>query len=292
MSFKLSNDELLLEIRSKAKHEQKLTFEIIELIREVGERRLFLQLGYSSLFDFVTKDLGYEPSSAMRRIQAARVVDQIPEVKSKIEDGSLSLSVISQVQSFFKREESTKGTKLSKDQKIEILNIVQNKTTREAERELAKLSPEAVKRTESERVISENLTELKIVIDKDLKEQLDELKLLWSHQNPNLTYADLIRLMVKKLNKTKASEGVSARAGDLVSLPAPVVAKRHIPSQVRRYVWTRDQGCCQFKDPSSGRKCQSKYQVQIDHIHRFRDGGLSTPENLRLLCRAHNQWRG
>ncbi|MBI3016565.1 MAG: HNH endonuclease [Deltaproteobacteria bacterium] len=29
----------------------------------------------------------------------------------------------------------------------------------------------------------------------------------------------------------------------------------------------------------------------IDHIHPWSLGGDSTPENLRLLCRTHNQWR-
>lgn len=82
---------------------------MIELIKEVNNRRLYLKLGFGSLFDFVTKDLGYEPGSAMRRIQAARIVSEIPEVKGKIEDGRLSLSVISQVQSFIKKEEVTKG---------------------------------------------------------------------------------------------------------------------------------------------------------------------------------------
>lgn len=107
--MKLTNEELLKELRIKSKQEQNLTLEVIELIREVNERKLFLKLGFGSLFDFVTKDLGFEPSSAMRRIQAARIVSELPEVRNKIENGCLSLSVVSQVQSFFKKEESLKG---------------------------------------------------------------------------------------------------------------------------------------------------------------------------------------
>lgn len=208
-------------------------------------------------------------------------------VKVKIEDGRLSLSVISQVQSFIKKKEAVKGEKLSKKQKMEILNLVENKSAREAEKELVKLSPETVKRTESQREITEHLTELKLVIDQDLTQQLDELKQLLSHQNPNMSYVELIRLMANKVRK-------GLKINKEIDNPTPTSegTARYIPAQVRRYVWQRDKGCCQYKYPKSGRTCESKYQLQIDHIHRFRDGGSHKPGNLRLLCRAHNSWRG
>lgn len=327
--MKLSNQELLNEIRKKSKQEQNLTLEVIELIREVNQRRLYLQLGFASLFDFVTKDLGYEPASAMRRIQAARMVSELPEVKNKIESGSLSLSVVSQVQSFFKKEETAKGEKLSKEQKLEILSLVENKSTREAEKELVKISPETVRKAESQREITQNLTELKLIIDNDLKQQLDELRLLLSHQNPNLSYVDLIRLMAEKVRKNlpgtsdeklkknleaqrvKSSQGTqsirkaqsttyAAAKRTKTLLPAPEWGSaklnqsrsRYISLAVRKYIWKRDNGCCQYKEPNSGRICQSRYQIQIDHIQRFSEGGGHQPENLRLLCRLHNNWRG
>lgn len=205
------------------------------------------------------------------------------------------------------------------------MNLVENKSSREVEKALVKLSPETVKKTESQREISENLTELKLVIDNELKKQLDDLRLLLSHQNPSLSYVELIRLMAEKVQKdlkksqpTKTTEHSPSKKlvvtskwqsdtlkrkseytelsfdstdGNQESLPASVVASRHIPSPVKRYVWSRDKGCCQYKDPQTGKACQSRYQIQIDHIHRYSHGGGHTPDNLRLLCRAHNSWR-
>lgn len=335
MTKRFSNDQLLNEIRIKAKQEQNLTLEVIELIKEVNDRRLYLKLGFGSLFDFVTKDLGYEPGSAMRRIQTARMVSEIPEVKSKIEDGRLSLSVISQVQSFFKKEETIKGEKLSKHQKVEILAIVENKSAREAEKELVKLSPETVKKTESQRELTDNLTELKLVIDCELKAQLDELKLLLSHQNPNMSYVELIRLMAKKMmggikrknagaGEVQSHTGIEGASNGLIAIPTSEwtsnsgathmsaqeinlegttvtqivqrpkvkIKTRYISEKVKRQIWQRDHGGCQYRDAETGRICNSRYQLQIDHIQRFSEGGGNDVENLRLLCRAHNSWRG
>ena len=346
-----ADHDLLTEIREKSKAEQKLTLYVVELIKEVSRRKLFLSLGFGSLFDFVTKDLGFEPASAMRRIQAARLVSEIPEVQEKLESGSLSLSVASQAQTFFRKEEQRLGAKMSVDQKTEILSQLENKSAREAERALVKISPMSVQVFEKQRALSEDLTEIKLVIDKDLKAKLDELMHLMSHQNPEQSYVELLKLLV-----TKAHKSLKAKTECKVSKPAvmePAVMEptveykkskfvlknlaaqnrqsavtdknlaqtrkalitshsdvgsdptntvrsrmivkkttRYIPAAVKRYVWKRDQGCCQYLDPRSNRKCESKYQLQLDHLQRYRDWGQHNPENLRLLCANHNRVRG
>ncbi len=73
------------------------------------------------------------------------------------------------------------------------------------------------------------------------------------------------------------------------TLPKPS-RTRTIPAAIKRQVWLRDQGCCTFVDSRSGRKCESRTLIQIDHIHPFALGGRSDdPTNLRLLCFQHNQ---
>ncbi len=74
------------------------------------------------------------------------------------------------------------------------------------------------------------------------------------------------------------------------SAPTPVIRSRYIPIAVRRLVWTRDQGRCQFVSRVTGKKCLSRHRPQADHIVPFALGGSSTDsENLRLLCFSHNQ---
>ena len=58
-------------------------------------RKLHLTFGYSSLFDYLTKCIGYSNGSAQRRIDAARLADDTPEVIDKLESGELNLAQVS-----------------------------------------------------------------------------------------------------------------------------------------------------------------------------------------------------
>jgi len=71
----------------------------------------------------------------------------------------------------------------------------------------------------------------------------------------------------------------------------PGSRSRYIPAVVRREVWRRDQGCCSYVDPHSGRRCGSRYRLEIDHIVPFALGGGAEPGDLRLLCEAHHRLR-
>ncbi len=55
----------------------------------------------------------------------------------------------------------------------------------------------------------------------------------------------------------------------------------------RRAVWARDGGRCVFIG-DSGIRCQSRRMLEIDHKKPRALGGSDELENLRLLCRAHN----
>ena len=66
---------------------------------------------------------------------------------------------------------------------------------------------------------------------------------------------------------------------------------RYIPAPVRREVWRRDGGCCSYVDPYSGRRCGSRFLLELDHIVPFALGGSAEPGNLRLHCSAHHRFR-
>ena len=66
---------------------------------------------------------------------------------------------------------------------------------------------------------------------------------------------------------------------------------RYIPAPVRREVWRRDGGCCSYVDPHSGRRCGSRFLLELDHIVPFALGGSAAPGNLRLHCAAHHRLR-
>jgi hypothetical protein len=62
----------------------------------------------------------------------------------------------------------------------------------------------------------------------------------------------------------------------------------HIPAHVKRAVWLRDGGRCQFR-MADGSVCGSTFRLELDHIRPRALGGQATVENTRVACRPHNQ---
>jgi hypothetical protein len=87
----LSNTELIEKLSAAVKLERRTTAEILELIREIERRRLYLEQGHTSLFAYLSKGLGYSPPSAQRRIESARLLEKIPHLKTEISEGNLNL---------------------------------------------------------------------------------------------------------------------------------------------------------------------------------------------------------
>ena len=80
-------------------------------------------------------------------------------------------------------------------------------------------------------------------------------------------------------------------AGAATSTTKPCAPGRAIPAAVRRQVWQRDGGRCSYLDRRTGRRCNSRHLIEIDHILPYALGGGADPGNLRLLCRAHHRHR-
>lgn len=123
---------------------------MLHLLREIETDQHYLAMGYASLFEFATRELGYSAGAAFRWIQSMRLLKSLPEsceLAQKIEDGSLSLCVAAKTQSFFKQEDkrgvrSKKMAPLRTEEKQEILKSMLSVSTWECERKLAELLPE------------------------------------------------------------------------------------------------------------------------------------------------------
>ncbi len=62
---------------------------------------------------------------------------------------------------------------------------------------------------------------------------------------------------------------------------------RHIPQAIQDEVFARDEGRCIFVGPD-GVRCNSRWNLHIDHIKPYARGGGHSMHNLRLLCAKHN----
>ncbi|MBX9765936.1 MAG: hypothetical protein K2X47_01580, partial [Bdellovibrionales bacterium] len=132
----VADDSLMIQTKALVRRETELTIQILYHLQEVESRRLHLQRGYASTHEFCVKYLGYSDGGASRRVKAARLLRDVPEVVAQIESGALTLSVVAQAQSFFHAEKIT-----TKEEKQGVLKALENKSSREAERELLKISP-------------------------------------------------------------------------------------------------------------------------------------------------------
>ena len=81
----------LYELRGE---ERRLLVEFLVYLGEVDRRRLYAELGFSSLFVFLSQHLGYSSSAAYRRSTAARLVARFPVVAEYLGDGRLSLTTL------------------------------------------------------------------------------------------------------------------------------------------------------------------------------------------------------
>ncbi|MEO8183525.1 MAG: hypothetical protein ABI895_32225 [Deltaproteobacteria bacterium] len=70
---------------------------------------------------------------------------------------------------------------------------------------------------------------------------------------------------------------------------APTPRASHIPRTARRTVLERDGLGCNWVD-AHGNRCGSKAWLELDHRQPRGKDGSSQPDNLRWLCRAHNQF--
>ena len=481
-------DQVLLEqTRMLARHEQALQLSVLDHLREIDARRLYLRLGFSSLFDYTVRELHYTEAAAWRRIKAMRLCRETRGVRERLQDGSLNLSNAALLQNSFERWERSgvgplaagspaagqgaagsaeAGTNaaagagsppaaapgnaadaparvLDAHARQQLVERAMGKSTRQVQQMLAEVDPEAAAPAERLRPLGDGRWELKAVVDAECQRGLQQLRELLSHVDPHLTVGQLVGRLVregverydpsrpprrKRRKSDPAADGCSAEtagrepadrvaaaaknprrvgtsaapttcpaapkqfakatavvtspvvppagggsgeaspkrslgpppgsrtsapkarvaAGSSIAVPnshgaasakqtstaeprvaagnlipeqsthsagsaeptsaaklgvaggagsaAPTAAAksgkssgRSIPAAVRREVWRRDQGCCSYVDRHTGRRCGSRFFLELDHIVPVARGGGAEPANLRLRCSAHHR---
>ncbi len=97
----------------------------------------------------------------------------------------------------------------------------------------------------------------------------------------------LDRLEARRFAKTAAPR--KATPSKAVSHGDSSGPSRHIPAAVRRAVRARDAERCRFVD-EQGRRCCERHGLEFHHRRPYGMGGDHSPENISLLCPAHNRY--
>ncbi len=79
----LTDRQLLLDTKTIAQEDRKITAKLLHHLKEVETRKLYSEAGYTSLFNYVVQELGYSDGSAARRINSARLLKDLPELEKK-----------------------------------------------------------------------------------------------------------------------------------------------------------------------------------------------------------------
>lgn len=116
------------ELKTLVKTERKITHEILLIIQTLYMTKSYRELGYSSLFEYFTKEIGYSEGSAQRRISAAKLIKQCPKIEDELKSGNLNLTQVALAQTAIKQEEKAQEVVLSPEKKSEIIDKLKNKS--------------------------------------------------------------------------------------------------------------------------------------------------------------------
>ena len=301
----LSDKELLINLKKLVSQEQDLLIKILPHLIEFKRRKLYRDLGYRSLYEYCTQERKYSESAAMRRIHAARAIDDCPPALEYLKDHRVTLSTLSLVW---------------KHVSPDLLDKISNKSKREVDAIFAELKPELYIKDQSKPVVVERLVlhtpttnhkdseckeiyrrsggklfasvenstpqantklvrqkvkmhEVRCLIDDDVMRQVERCKQLLSNKYPKgLTYSELLKELTASwleqndpLSREKRREARKQRA-----TRKQRAVKRD--EEQGRHIPLAIKDAVFKRDGgrctfvgSNGRRCESKFLLQFDH---------------------------
>ena len=281
----LSDRELLRETSNLVRHERHLQGAIIDHLAEIEARGLYLERGFSSLFDYAVRELGYSDAAAARRIGAMRLCADQPDAREGLRDGSLTLSAAAELQWAFDRQRrrgSISGTAaiapagsaadsapavplppaepkppplvLDAVGRQKLVEEAAGKSARQVRQMLVDLDPELAPPADRVRPLGDGRYELKATIDAECQQGLEQLRGLLSHVEPRMTMGQLVgRLVQEALDRHDPSRPPRrARSG---SRPADAKAnapRTPTPEQAQGNSAPADTAAAPKTDPDAG----------------------------------------
>ncbi|HYM81761.1 MAG TPA: hypothetical protein VEY91_10190 [Candidatus Limnocylindria bacterium] len=315
----LSDQTLLRDLEAALASDRTTTAVLLAHLAEVDARKLYLPAAYPSMFAFCVHELGVSEDAAYKRIRAARTARQCPAIFAAVADGRLHLSAVVML-----------TPHLTPQNAEELIGAAARRTKSELEQLLAQHFPqpelpgqvraicdppapallpgqlapepvgapigqlapgqvEAVAPRAKVAPIARQRFALQLTIGQSTYDKLQYAQGLLSHQIPVGEIAAVLDRALDSLIHELEKRKFAAASRPRPDLGRSTVGKRQIPADVRRTVWKRDGGQCTFVS-DTGHRCQARSRLEFDHVDPVARGGLATVENVRLRCRAHNQY--
>ncbi len=274
----LSDDQLLKQTGKLAGLDHQIHVFVIDHLIEIEARRVYLDRGFSSLFDYVKRGLGYTDAATWRRTSAMKLCARIEGVRERLWDGSLTLDAAAQLQHAFERRdrfqrrdrkrahtarsngsaapagsaqakpepEAAPGPILDLSAQKALVEQAAGKSTREVTKMLADVDPALAVPADRVRPLGAGRWELKAVIDAECERGLEQLKGLLSHVDPRMTLGQLVGRLVREGLDRHDPSRPPRRAG---TRSAPARAGR--PSAPRRKTGADGDAASEPKRPAT-----------------------------------------
>ena len=296
----------------------------LALVALIDHRKDYLDAWYSSMLKYCVGRLHMSEDRALRRIQVARVARCFVEVFESLADGRLSVTTAAVLAPHLEVASAAGLLAASAFRtKREILQLLARRSRPAAAPPAAPAGEAGVQDTSGEHApahVAMSLHDLCAPPATGCTAGEHALAHVGMTRRGRITPAASgdydVRLSItpaehEDLRKAQALLGHAVSSGDPAEIYAramkhylahlekqrfgvkpaaavPAGGARGIPKSLRRLVWERDGARCTFVG-TDGHRCEETRRLEIDHVTPLALGGATAPENLRLLCRAHNQ---
>jgi hypothetical protein len=277
-------------------------------LAEVEARSLHLRAACPSLYVYCTRVLGMSEDEAFKRIRAARAARRHPVVARAVAEGRLHLIGVVLL-----------APHLSEENAEELVAEASGKSKAEIEVLLARRAPRPDRPTRLERLAEQMVLggsspadpgvapepagrvggtanvaplsparfALQVTISQETQEKLMRAQGHLRHAIPTGDLAEVLdwaldallaKVEGRKFGKTKAPR-TGRKSTD----------QRYVPRAARREAVARDGMRCAFVS-EDGRRCEETAFLELDHVVPVALGGASTADNIRVMCRLHNEY--
>jgi 5-methylcytosine-specific restriction endonuclease McrA len=287
-------------------------------LAEFDRQRLWVQLGFANLFDFLHRELGLSRGSAHYRKVAAQLVQRFPEVVEPLRSGMLCITAVLELAKvvtpenradvlpkFFHPSKQEAKAVAVEIRPVEVVPRKEMVTTlplvprvpagvvqpveldRAVELGVSEL-PKGTslpmftrpERGASFEPLTPELRRLHMTVTKTFLDKLESARNGQVHAHPGASAEKVLEAALDLLLARQAKRRAEVKTPH--RNPRPSKNPGHVPAAVKRAVWARDEGKCRFPIDSGG-ICGSTLRLEIDHIPPLARGGASTVEGCRLL---------
>ena len=279
----LTDEQLLGAVKRLAARERDSTADLVAHFVELEARQLYLGAGFTSLYEYCREVLHLSEDRACNRIAAARAARDFPSVLPMLADGRLNLSTLRMLIPHLAEDHDQLLAAAAFKSRRELRELLARRSPRpDVPSALRKLPGLAVEPLAEDRYL------IKFTAGPAMVARLRQAQDLLRHAVPSGDAGEIfdraLTALLAELEKRKF--GATSRPGPL---RPSARESRHIPANVKRAVWMRDDGQCSFAG-NGGRRCEARALLEFHHLAPYATGGEASVENIALRCRAHNQY--